>query len=187
MANKSRCKVYGKQQGCQPDRSAEKKLKEWQAKWQQLIFQWVTMLNLMLLNLTAGPDSDMEVWSSAWRHSQGAAKYRHLLLAFPLLPFHFFLCSPVLFNVRADEWPTVYYFHRHCRYGPTSPPSTTAFHRLFLTESILLYHTFFTPGFSSSFCSQLLSTLVIHLIALPGDDIHLMSSQTGCFVWSPGA
>lgn len=30
--------------------------------------QWVTTLNLRLLNLTTGPDSGIEVWPSAWRH-----------------------------------------------------------------------------------------------------------------------
>lgn len=89
------------------------------------LLHWVTMLNLRLLNLTAGPDSGTEVRPSAWRHGALLTIRRDslpFLLSSALSHFSHLIqvclvqcVLPVLLYIwLIDGLPqvTVYYFHR---------------------------------------------------------------------------
>lgn len=75
---------------------------------------WVTVLNLRLLNLTAGPDSGTEVWPSAWWHgTQLPVREGRSLLSSPL---------PVLFCIVIEVMTSI-----SCQGGRNAPCDVQVF------------------------------------------------------------
>lgn len=140
--------------------------------------RWVTML----LNFSTGPDSGTEVRPSVWRHGI-------------LLPIR--NNSPPLLSLPRLILIISGWLMDHCRseFITSTGQSDVDKHHPKLTSSSSsclpplgsdIKHTAVSHFYSLWFL-LLPGSLYPHRTAYAGDDIHLVSCQTGCSVWCPGA